>query len=534
LNIETMSFRVEDGRAAGEITAKLEHRFRVRHAARRAETTCYDTFDGRLHADGGSLLACRHGDGWQLSWATTGGAIRHRLHAPELLVPVIETRRLLPVVRIRESADENRILDADDKTIALVCLVRAVAYPPTRGGRGRRLPMALRVTRVKGYDAAFDEVVAFVASELTLDHDGSTPFAHACAAIGVDPAGTPSKLDVALEPGMRADAATTRIYRTLLDTILANEAGTIADLDTEFLHDLRVAVRRTRTGLGQLEGVFSIDAVEPFREGFSWLGDLTGATRDLDVHVLATTRDLAELPESERPDLLPLLEILREEQRLEQRRLAEGLASGRYRTLVASWRRFLERAPSGATAGPDAARPVRCYASERIERCFRKVVKRGDALGGTASTPELHQLRIACKKLRYLLEFFSSLYDSDGLAFVMKRLKRLQNVLGDLNDIAVQRRTLARVAARMLERGVPSAGPLLAIGCRIERLHQKHRVESALFAERFAELSSSGTHQRFKQLLEAVPTPKCQGTSAQPIALAAPSVDENTIPGGTT
>ena len=48
---------------------------------------------------------------------------------------------------------------------------------------------------------------------------------------------------------MPAGEAAAAILLRLLDTIDANVAGVLADIDTEFLHDLRVSVRRTRSAL---------------------------------------------------------------------------------------------------------------------------------------------------------------------------------------------------------------------------------------------------------------------------------------------
>ena len=67
-------------------------------------------------------------------------------------------------------------------------------------------------------------------------------------------------------------------------------------LDTEFLHDFRVALRRTRSLLGQIRDVFPAAAVEHFSSEFSWIGRLTGPPRDLDVLLLALrgrSRDIA-------------------------------------------------------------------------------------------------------------------------------------------------------------------------------------------------------------------------------------------------
>ena len=74
----------------------------------------------------------------------------------------------------------------------------------------------------------------------------------------------------------------------------ANLDGTIADIDTEFLHDFRVAVRRSRAVQRELRGVFPPEELARFRTEFRWLQQVTGDARDLDVYVLefdATARD---------------------------------------------------------------------------------------------------------------------------------------------------------------------------------------------------------------------------------------------------
>ena len=66
--------------------------------------------------------------------------------------------------------------------------------------------------------------------------------------------------------------------------------GTIADVDSEFLHDFRVAVRRTRSLQRQLEPVFPPEPLAHFRSEFRWLQQATGPVRDLDVHQLDLVR----------------------------------------------------------------------------------------------------------------------------------------------------------------------------------------------------------------------------------------------------
>ena len=65
-----------------------------------------------------------------------------------------------------------------------------------------------------------------------------------------------SKINVPLQFGERADKAVVGVLGALLGVIQANLEGTIEDLDSEFLHDLRVAVRRSRSVQRQFRHVF--------------------------------------------------------------------------------------------------------------------------------------------------------------------------------------------------------------------------------------------------------------------------------------
>ncbi len=76
------------------------------------------------------------------------------------------------------------------------------------------------------------------------------------------------------------------VHRAHLAAMRWNEAGLRADLDSEFLHDWRVAVRRTRCLLGQLKQVFPAGETRRLRSELGWLARLTGPLRDLDVFLL--------------------------------------------------------------------------------------------------------------------------------------------------------------------------------------------------------------------------------------------------------
>ena len=104
-----------------------------------------------------------------------------------------------------------------------------------------------------------------------------------------------------LEPDERSDRAAGRILPALLEVIEANLPGAVADIDSEFLHDLRVSVRRTRSLQRQLRAAFPAEPLQHFRAEFRWLQRVTGPSRDLDVYVLEFDDFSATLPERRRP-----------------------------------------------------------------------------------------------------------------------------------------------------------------------------------------------------------------------------------------
>ena len=250
----------------------------------------------------------------------------------------------------------------------------------------------------------------------------------------------------------------------------ANLPGTRANLDTEFLHDLRVATRRTRSLLGQLPKVFPEDDTARFKAGLAWLQQTTGPVRDLDVYLLDFDSYLASLPPRLRPHLEHLRSFLLSHYAEEQRRLADTLGSDRFADLMRDWRAFLE-APVPDHPGPvNAARPVKAVADARIWRLVKRVRREGRAIRAESPSQDLHELRKTCKKLRYLMEFFQSLYPEAEIRALVRVLKLLLDTLGGYQDLAVQAAHLRELAQRMRDEGQADTDTLLAIGALIGNL----------------------------------------------------------------
>ena len=228
-----------------------------------------------------------------------------------------------------------------------------------------------------------------------------------------------------------------------------------AQADPEILHKLRVALRRLRSLWWAYEPLLDRkDAVLQRRE-FRYLADAAGKTRDWDVlrDILASWQP-ASLSQDGRPSLPPFPQLL---QAVDAHR-ADALSFSRRTIRAAHVETILQQAVEGARqqlAALPASPVLATFAEERVRRAESSLKKRI----GVAGEPEhreyaaLHSVRIAGKKVRYLLEFFSPVLDASHRQN-LERLTVLQDELGKLNDLVVSE-TLLREYSYQL--GAPDA-----------------------------------------------------------------------------
>ena len=318
--------------------------------------------------------------------------------------------------------------------------------------------------------------------------------------MGRRPGDYSSKLDYHLDGDQRADATAKEILRGLLDTLEANLEGAAANLDAEFLHDLRVATRRTRSVLTQIKGVFAPELVGDYKARFAWVQRITGPVRDLDVYLLAFDGYQASLPAPLRPGLEPLRTFLADQYDGAHQALVQALGATEFRDLLTAWRAFLEAPIPERSAVPNAMRPTREVADARIRSMYRRVRRAGRAITPDSPAPELHALRKHCKKLRYLLEFFSSLYPRQQVGPLVKTLKRLLDNLGRFQDTAVQVDHLRETAQRMHDAGGVETDTLLAMGALIGGLFERQRQARIELSALFADFDSKRNRLVFRDL----------------------------------
>ncbi|HUZ26437.1 MAG TPA: CHAD domain-containing protein [Streptosporangiaceae bacterium] len=487
------------------------------HGARRTtiRRTWLDTFDWRLYragltleqvtGRGGTELRLTGRDGTGVAAEQFQGAARGR--APrwpgqpdalpagplaERLASVVGVRALLPVARATSAVREQRALNDDAKTIARVTADQmSVTYPAAA-----QLPERLAVSAVRGYQAQASRLAGLLAALPGVTTDERPALEAVLAAAGRRAGDYSGRIDVQLTAGMPAATAMASVFTTLLGMLEANVPGTISDLDTEFLHDLRVSVRRTRSALKLAGQVLPRGVRARFQPEFKWLGDLTTPTRDLDVYLLGLPDMTARLVGADEADLEPFGDHLRRARGRAQRELAGGLRSARFGHLCRDWRDALDEAAATTRRRPTAE----ALAASSIAAVHRRVLTSGAVITAVSPPESLHDLRKRCKELRYLLEIFASLHAPSVQWRAVQELKGLQDCLGEFQDTDVQRAELRAFAVQMMDERRTPAQTLLAMGEIAAGLARRQRRARSQFAGLFADFASPAGRARIAAL----------------------------------
>ncbi len=229
----------------------------------------------------------------------------------------------------------------------------------------------------------------------------------------------------------------------------ANRQGMLAAADPEFLHQMRVALRRLRSAFTVFARALPEAATAPALAEVRWLLGALGPARDWDVlseGLLASLR----AREPAHPGWVAIGRAVEARRAAAQRAARRAVGSRRYTRFVLGLGAWLSGEPWLALLPLEQARrlrrPVREYARQTLARRYRQVRKRGRGLTGL-DAEALHRLRIAVKKLRYTAQFFAPLYSARRAAAMRRALEALQDALGAINDCATAARLVAEACA---------------------------------------------------------------------------------------
>jgi len=208
-------------------------------------------------------------------------------------------------------------------------------------------------------------------------------------------------------------AAFRHALSSALARIESNARGVLRSTNPEYLHQLRVGLRRLRSALRAFRRILRRKDVKAVVRPLRRISPKLGAARDWDVLIGRLGTEAAPFQ--------PASDAARA-------RARRALRSKDFQRAVARARRV--------RVG-DTDESLAQFGAAALERVHRKLRKQKLDFTDPA---ERHALRIRVKRLRYTSEFFAPAFPARTAGPYVEDLKALQEILGALNDIAVGRR----------------------------------------------------------------------------------------------
>ncbi|HWL54599.1 MAG TPA: CHAD domain-containing protein [Chthoniobacteraceae bacterium] len=354
----------------------------------------------------------------------------------------------------------------------------------------------VEVVPLTGYDReahAAGELLAAVS-----EPEAAGPLQGAFSSEEPDPVPYMLKPEFEFSPTAETRAVLCEVALKTLGIARFNERGTVQDWDTEFLHDLRISLRRIRSVLGSIKEVFPERELQEWKEVLGTISRHTNQVRDLDVYLLSRHEMTELLPAELQDGLDRFFDDLSHQRKTAFRKLRAYLKSAKYREKM----QYLEQAFSNPGKLPEMKHgmaPIRQQAANRLAKRLRQLTRLAKELEVDAPDDAIHEIRIAGKKLRYLLEFFGKLFPDREVAALTRSLGKLQRQLGEFNDTSVQQAYLLKYAAA--EARIQEPRIAMSLGGLIAVIARKHQSLKRKVGEKLDQLSSSADVENFRKMI---------------------------------
>lgn len=325
-----------------------------------------------------------------------------------------------------------------------------------------------------------------------------------------------------------------KVLRKRLGQLRKEAAGVRVNKDIEYVHRMRVASRRVRTGLRLFEAMLGGEDLAPLRKGMKRITARLGDARDADVQIARIEAFLKDLADAKaRPGVERLLWRLRQRRAAEQKKVVRALAKFERRDIAGRLEGRLDEAQRRAKVSgaklEDAANRARGGTLIAAEReCVLKYERYAERPERVA---ELHALRIAVKHLRYVLEIFEPVFGRVVRGFIAEG-KALQDLLGELHDDDVWLEFLPRFEKEERIRVIEHAGNAnelrrLRPGWRaLTEAVRQHRQETyATFVARWRRMRRAGFWRRLQAFAARA------AAAGQPAAVVSRARSRRRIPG---
>lgn len=257
---------------------------------------------------------------------------------------------------------------------------------------------------------------------------------------------------------MSAHLALKKIAWECFSQLQGNQDTVLYGVDEEGVHQMRIALRRLRSSLNIFGSIINQHSCTHIIKDLRWITNVLGQARDLDVFAKHTLPSILQLY-PDQPSLIQLNEKAHNAGRKAKNKVRKAIRSQRYQHMLLSVGDWLEnerwrKNNSVEYKVLEIARPM-------LSKRHKQLKKQGKFLMQVPQK-QRHATRIAAKKLRYAIEFFSHLYPKGKLRNFLPALTKLSDTLGALNDICISENIAQKLIGKQAKPALMQSLDILA------------------------------------------------------------------------
>ena len=462
----------------------------------------WDTHDGVLRRQGFELVHDAAAGEWRLAGPEELIGQLGSGEAPPAEGPLAERlpagasgRHFLPWLHAEAEGESFSAARRGERGTE-IALARWTLASPLRAGATRRRSLV----HIRGEAAEVNAAATVIRALARCRLVQGGLLEHGLRSLGLPVPGSPPPAALRLAGADPPPAALAKLLARQGLAIAANGPGVVADLDPEFVHDLRVATRRARAAL-RLARVAGHPARAALAADLAWLARACGPLRDLDIFALRVEAGIAKIG-ADRAAEEPLRLALRGRRAGAHAAAAKAIGSARFAALLERLRAPGLRHPRRRSQAAPAP-TIADSAPALVEQALRRLMRWRHRDVATLEAADLHAIRILGKRARYALEFFAPVLPAANQP-ALAALIAAQDCLGAHQDAVVSAFRLEQLARELLDAGA-GAQSLLLIGGLLRGERAAQRRERRRFASRADQLwKRVGVLRR---LLRPRPTP---------------------------
>jgi inorganic triphosphatase YgiF len=247
-------------------------------------------------------------------------------------------------------------------------------------------------------------------------------------------------------PEFKAQDKLTGVLQAMIWSCLlhmqSNLRGAMTREDAEYLHQMRVALRRLRVVLRMAEKLCADEELTALNQEVSTLAVALGRIREWDVFIAGIARPICAHMSGHAGLEALLVSSERQRQDCYESLRARAISLQQLLLRFAIWMNggYWQRAEKGAPHTHD-------FATRHLHKLAKRYAQAGKH-PDAEDAARLHKMRILAKKLRYSADFFAGLYGKRKARDFLIALSDVQELLGQSNDVTVAHGLLDEMAKK--------------------------------------------------------------------------------------